>query len=51
MNRGILVNQRLKTSIDDIYAAGDIAEVENAASDFGRFDGTESGGKNMAELK
>ncbi len=32
VNRGILVNQRLKTSIDDIYAAGDIAEVENAAS-------------------
>ncbi|HHY90260.1 MAG TPA: NAD(P)/FAD-dependent oxidoreductase [Clostridiales bacterium] len=32
VNRGILVNQRMETSVDDIYAAGDIAELENAAS-------------------
>ena len=30
INKGIVVNEKMETSIKDIYAAGDIAEFENA---------------------
>lgn len=32
VNRGIIVNDMMKTSADDVYAAGDVAEYEGAVS-------------------
>ncbi|RLI77558.1 hypothetical protein DRP07_12070 [Archaeoglobales archaeon] len=30
VNRGILVNKKMETSLENVYAAGDVAEAENA---------------------
>ncbi len=53
VNRGIIANEKMQTSVEDVYVAGDIAEVKNSASGLWTI-AMEQGkvaGKNMAGVE
>ncbi len=54
MNKGVIVNERMQTNLQDVYAAGDVAEYNGvvfglwiAANEHGRIAGSNMAGKEM----